>query len=292
MILLPAIDLYEGKVVRLTRGDYSRMTVYREDPLDQAREFEIAGAAWLHTVVLRGQGQEQPPFPGVSGAVPVHRPTGGGGRRHPHAGGRGPLPGRGGGAGDPGHCRRHRPRFSPDRTGPLRRSGGGGGGSEGRGHRYQRLAGDRPEPAEAFFQRLVDWGVRTVICTDVSRDGMLGGTNVALYQSLAERLPLQLIASGGVSSLEELRRLKALGLYGAILGKALYTGACRCAAPWGRWSDMVTKRTSPAWTYGTDGWQRESIFRGSGTCPTGGSGGALLPLRCRRAGVLRHHCVP
>ena len=82
-----------------------------------------------------------------------------------------------------------------------------------------------PEPAEAFFQRLVDWGVRTVICTDVSRDGMLGGTNVALYQSLAERLPLQLIASGGVSSLEELRRLKALGLYGAILGKALYTGA-------------------------------------------------------------------
>ena len=49
MILLPAIDLYEGKVVRLTRGDYSRMTVYREDPLDQAREFEIAGAAWLHT---------------------------------------------------------------------------------------------------------------------------------------------------------------------------------------------------------------------------------------------------
>ena len=52
MILLPAIDLYEGKVVRLTRGDYSRMTVYREDPLDQAREFEIAGAAWLHTVDL------------------------------------------------------------------------------------------------------------------------------------------------------------------------------------------------------------------------------------------------
>lgn len=65
--------------------------------------------------------------------------------------------------------------------------------------------------------------MRTVICTDVSRDGMLG-TNVALYQSLAGGF-LQLIASGGVSSLEELRRLKALGLYGAILGKALYTGA-------------------------------------------------------------------
>ena len=58
MILLPAIDLYEGKVVRLTRGDYSRMTVYREDPLDQAREFEAAGAAW------RGPGTEPPPISG------------------------------------------------------------------------------------------------------------------------------------------------------------------------------------------------------------------------------------
>ena len=76
--------------------------------------------------------------------------------------------------------------------------------------------------------------MRTVICTDVSRDGMLGGTNVALYQSLAERLPLQLIASGGVSSLEELRRLKALGLYGAISGQGPFTpGPCRCATPWG-----------------------------------------------------------
>ena len=96
---------------------------------------------------------------------------------------------------------------------------------EGRGHRYQRLAGDRPRAGGGLLPAPGGLGVRTVICTDVSRDGMLGGTNVALYQSLAERLPLQLIASGGVSSLEELRRLKALGLYGAILGKALYTGA-------------------------------------------------------------------
>ena len=64
MILLPAIDLYEGKVVRLTRGDYSRMTVYREDPLDQAREFEIAGAAWLTPWIWRGPGTEPPPISG------------------------------------------------------------------------------------------------------------------------------------------------------------------------------------------------------------------------------------
>ena len=96
---------------------------------------------------------------------------------------------------------------------------------EGWGHRHPGWKETAPEPAEAFFQRLVDWGVRTVICTDVSRDGMLGGTNVALYQSLAERLPLQLIASGACPPGRAEAAEKALGLYGAILGKALYTGA-------------------------------------------------------------------
>ena len=183
MILLPAIDLYEGKVVRLTRGDYSRMTVYREDPLDQAREFEAAGAAWLHTVDLEGA---------RDGATPNFRVVA-------------------------ELCR-----TALDRVGD--RVAVGVDLKDG-AIAIQGWRETAPEPAESFFQRLVDWGVQTVICTDVSRDGMLGGTNVALYQSLAERLPLQLIASGGVSSLEELRRLKALGLYGAILGKALYTGA-------------------------------------------------------------------
>ena len=73
-------------------------------------------------------------------------------------------------------------------------------------------------------------GVKTVICTDVSRDGMLGGTNVELYRALSDQFPLELIASGGVSGLEDLRQLKALGLYGAILGKALYTGALDLSA--------------------------------------------------------------
>lgn len=62
MILLPAIDLYEGKVVRLTRGDYGNMTVYRDDPAAQAAEFQAAGAAWLHTVDLEGAGTEAPPI--------------------------------------------------------------------------------------------------------------------------------------------------------------------------------------------------------------------------------------
>ena len=209
MILLPAIDLYEGKVVRLTRGDYSRMTVYREDPLDQAREFEIAGAAWLHTVDLcRSTGL---PVEGGGGIRSLEAVA-----RYLDAGAARVILGTAA-VTDPVFLRTALDRFG-DRVAVGVDLKDGAIAIKG----WRETA---PEPAEAFFQRLVDWGVRTVICTDVSRDGMLGGTNVALYQSLAERLPLQLIASGGVSSLEELRRLKALGLYGAILGKALYTGA-------------------------------------------------------------------
>ena len=232
MILLPAIDLYEGKVVRLTRGDYSRMTVYREDPLDQAREFEAAGAAWLHTVDLEGE---------LCRSTGLQVEVGGGIRtleavaRYLDAGAARVILGTAA-VTDPVFLRTALDRFG-DRVAVGVDLKDGAIAIQG----WRETA---PEPAEAFFQRLVDWGVRTVICTDVSRDGMLGGTNVALYQSLAERLPLQLIASGGVSSLEELRRLKALGLYGAILGKALYTGALSLRDALGE----------VAWMYGTDGW--------------------------------------
>ena len=82
-----------------------------------------------------------------------------------------------------------------------------------------------PERAEDFFTRLCGLGVKTVICTDISKDGMLGGANVELYKTLSQQFPLDFIASGGVSSVSDLQKLKALGLYGAILGKALYTGA-------------------------------------------------------------------
>ena len=68
-------------------------------------------------------------------------------------------------------------------------------------------------------------GVKTVICTDISKDGAMMGTNLALYRSLSERFSMQIVASGGVSSLEDIRRLNEMGLYGAIIGKAYYTGA-------------------------------------------------------------------
>lgn len=226
MILLPAIDLYEGKVVRLTKGDYARMTVYRDDPVAQAADFAAAGAEWLHTVDL--EGAKDGTTPNFSVIAAICRETelkveiGGGIRsldtveRYLDAGVERVILGTAA-VTDPEFLKSALARF-------------GGHVAVGVDLKEGAIAirGWRetaPEPAEDFFRRLCDWGVQTVVCTDISRDGMLGGTNVALYRSLAERFPLELIASGGVSSLEDIRRLKALGLYGAILGKALYTGA-------------------------------------------------------------------
>ena len=77
----------------------------------------------------------------------------------------------------------------------------------------------------SFCARMEDLGVRTLICTDISRDGAMRGANHELYRELAKTLSLRIIASGGVSSLEDVRALSALGIYGAIVGRAYYTGA-------------------------------------------------------------------
>ena len=223
MILLPAIDLYEGKVVRLTRGDYGNMTVYRDDPAAQAAEFQAAGAAWLHTVDL--EGARDGGTPNFEVIRQICRSTGlkveiGGGirsldtiARYLDAGVERVIL---------GTQAVTDPEFL---EAAVRRFGAQGVDLKDGAIAIRGWKETAPEPAEQFFARLCALGVRTVICTDVSRDGMLGGTNVALYRALSQQFDLDLIASGGVSSMEDLQRLKEIGLYGAILGKALYTGA-------------------------------------------------------------------
>ena len=225
MILLPAIDLYEGKVVRLTRGDYGNMTVYRDNPAAQAAEFQAAGAAWLHTVDL--EGARDGGTPNFEVIRQICRSTGltveiGGIRsldtiaRYLDAGVERVILGTQA-VTDPEFLEAAVRRFGAQAAVGVDLKDGA---IAIRG--WKETA---PEPAEQFFARLCALGVRTVICTDVSRDGMLGGTNVALYQGLSRQFDLDLIASGGVSSIEDLQQLKEIGLYGAILGKALYTGA-------------------------------------------------------------------
>ena len=199
------------------------MTVYRDDPAAQAAEFQAAGAVWLHTVDL--EGARDGGTPNFEVIRQICRTTGlkveiGGGLRSLDTLAR---------YLDAGVERVTQAVTDPEFLEAAVRLFGdhaavGVDLKEGaiaiRG--WKETA---PEPAEQFFARLCALGVRTVICTDVSRDGMLGGTNVALYRALSQQFDLDLIASGGVSSIEDLQRLKEIGLYGAILGKALYTGA-------------------------------------------------------------------
>lgn len=226
MILLPAIDLYEKKVVRLTRGDYAQMTVYNDDPVAQAGLFQEAGAQWLHTVDLEGAKDGSTPNYSVIEAIckdtSLKVEIGGGIRsldtiqKYLDAGVERVILGTKA-VTDPAFLEESLDKFGSHiavgvdiKDGKIAIKG------------WLETAQDS---VEDFFTKLCKLGVSTVICTDVSKDGMLAGTNVDLYRQLSQKFSLDLIASGGVSSQEDLTRLKALGLYGAVLGKALYTGA-------------------------------------------------------------------
>ena len=226
MILLPAIDLYEKKVVRLTRGDYAQMTVYNNDPVAQAASFQEAGAQWLHTVDLEGAKDGSTPNYSVIEAIcketSLKVEIGGGIRsldtiqKYLDAGVEQVILGTKA-VTAPAFLEESLEKFGSHiavgvdiKDGKIAIKG------------WLETAQDS---VEDFFTKLCRLGVSTVICTDVSKDGMLAGTNVDLYRQLSQQFSLDLIASGGVSSREDLARLKELGLYGAILGKALYTGA-------------------------------------------------------------------
>ena len=226
MILLPAIDLYEKKVVRLTRGDYAQMTVYNDDPVAQATSFQEAGAQWLHTVDLEGAKDGSTPNYSVIEAIcketSLKVEIGGGIRsldtiqKYLDAGVERVILGTKA-VTDPAFLEESLNKFGSHiavgvdiKDGKIAIKG------------WLETAQDS---VEDFITKLCKLGVSTVICTDVSKDGMLAGTNVDLYCQLSQQFSLDLIASGGVSSQEDLARLKELGLYGAILGKALYTGA-------------------------------------------------------------------
>ena len=226
MILLPAIDLYEGKAVRLKKGDYAEMTVYREDPVNLASEMEAQGAEWIHIVDL--EGAKSGLAPNLPIAREIARTTGlkveyGGGLRSLEVLER---------CIDGGVSRAILGTAAVTDPKLLAAAVARWGEkiAAGADIREGKIAikgwlETAEEGLEAFLDRMLAVGVQTAICTDISRDGMLRGTNRELYASLAGRKGPKLVASGGVSSLEDIRALKALGLYGAILGKAYYTGA-------------------------------------------------------------------
>lgn len=226
MIILPAIDLYDGKAVRLLRGDYEQMTVYSPDPLAVARDFRAAGAEYIHIVDLAGA--RDGTMPAFDTVAAIARKTGlkievGGGirdedaiRRYLDAGVARVILGTAAITNWPFF------RLMAERYG-----GQIAAGADCRDG-YVSIKGWRETSAvtcDDLCGRLQDAGVKTLIVTDISRDGAMGGTNRALYSNLAARYSMDIIASGGVSSLEDIRALRDMGLHGAILGRAYYTGA-------------------------------------------------------------------
>lgn len=226
MIVLPAIDLFGGKAVRLYRGDYAQMTVYSGDPLGVARAFFSAGARHVHIVDLEGARFGTTPNFDVVAAITQNsglKVEAGGGirsaetvRRYLEAGVERVILGTSA-ANDAGFVREMVQTYGAAIAVGVDLKDGRvavKGWTETTG-----LTG------EEFCSQLEAAGVRTVICTDVSRDGAMQGANRALYKTLLESFGMRFIASGGVSSLDDISALKALGLYGAIIGKAYYTGA-------------------------------------------------------------------
>lgn len=226
MELYPAIDLYQGKAVRLLRGDYDKMTVYSHCPEQIARDFAAAGAGRIHLVDLEGAKSGRPEnlaaISKILAATSAKAQVGGGIRdldtvaRYLDSGVSRVILGTAA-VTDPGFLEAALSRYGEAIAVGVDIKDG-----------FVAIKGwteTSAQSAGAFFDKMEAMGVKTVICTDISRDGAMAGTNRALYRQLARRCRLDLIASGGVSSLEDVLALKEMGLHGAIIGKAYYVGA-------------------------------------------------------------------
>lgn len=226
MILFPAIDLYEGKAVRLYKGDYAQMTVYSDDPATVAADFVACGATHAHLVDLEGAKTGE--TPNLATVCRIKENSGlfceiGGGirnmtvvERYLSAGVDRVILGTAA-VTDEAFLREAVGRYG-DRiaVGVDIKDG------------FVAVKGWTEKSdleAFAFCEKMEAMGVSTIICTDISKDGAMQGTNHDLYRRLSQQFSLNITASGGVSSIDDVKRFNALDLYGAILGKAYYTGA-------------------------------------------------------------------
>ncbi len=226
MNIFPAIDLYEGKAVRLYKGDYDQMTIYSENPAEIALDFASAGATHLHLVDL--EGAKFGTTPNLATIEKILDKTGmftevGGGIRsmevvdtYLSAGVSRVILGTAA-VSDPAFLDR-----AVDKHGDKIAVGvdikDGMVAIKGWTEKSALDAFD-------FCHDLQKRGISTIICTDISKDGAMMGANHALYRRLMDELSMQIVASGGVSSMEDVRALAKMDLYGAIIGKAYYTGA-------------------------------------------------------------------
>ncbi len=230
MKIFPAIDLYDGKAVRLYKGDYNQMTVYSENPIEIARAFVEAGAEYIHMVDLEGAKDGTTPNINIVSQVaretPLFVEIGGGIRtmetldKYFAAGVKRAILGTAA-VTDEDFLRR-----AVDKYGEKI--------AVGADIKNGRVAikgwlEESEYTTDTFFEKMCNLGVKTIICTDISKDGAMLGTNRELYKELSRKYNIDIIASGGVSSLEDIEALTEMNLYGAIIGKAYYTGLVNLA---------------------------------------------------------------
>lgn len=223
MYIYPAIDLYNGECVRLIKGDFNQKTVYSSQPVDMAKSFMAAGASKLHVVDLNGAESDNNAnyevVKRIVEEVDMAVQVGGGIRSLKSAEkylsigvdrviiGTKALE-------DPDFLTQLIKKFGDKLVVAV-------DGKDG----FVAINGWKDQskmPIMTFIGQLQEIGVKRILCTDISRDGLLQGSNIDLYKEIQRNYNMELIASGGISSIEEIKTLREEGMFGAILGKALY----------------------------------------------------------------------
>ena len=226
MKIFPAIDLYDKKAVRLFKGDYAQMTIYSENPIEVARDFEEKGAKYIHMVDL--EGAKNGTTPNLDIVKDIANNTGlfveiGGGIRSMETV-KAYL--------DSGASRVILGTSAVTDESFLKEAVNTYGEKIAVGadvkDGYIAIKGwieKSQYSLDEFLSKMEKIGVKTIICTDISKDGAMNGTNLELYRELNEKYSLDIIASGGVSTIDDVCALRKMNMYGAIIGKAYYTGA-------------------------------------------------------------------
>ncbi len=226
MLIFPAIDLFQGQAVRLFQGDYKKMTVYDKEPLNTAKKFEAFGTQWLHIVDLEGaktgEAVNIDTITKIISSCKLKCEVGGGIRsikiieRYINSGVDRVIL---------GTAAVTEKNFVEEAVKNFGEKIAVGVDIKNNNVAIKGWQENSNIEAINFCERMQDIGVKTIICTDISKDGAMKGTNISLYKNLTEKLKINIIASGGVSSLDDVKALAKLNLYGAIIGKAYYTGA-------------------------------------------------------------------
>lgn len=226
MRIIPAIDIIDGKCVRLTKGDYATQKTYRDNPLDVAREFEDHGIRYLHLVDLDGARSKHIVNHGVlrqiTEGTSLQVDFGGGIKsdddlRIAFENGAAQITGGSVAQQQPELFLQWLEHYGAERI-IL------GADSHHRKIATQGWQKQSEEDVVDFIASFATKGVAYVICTDISKDGMLQGPSLELYREILSGSDVRLIASGGITSMADLERLQAIGCEGAIIGKAIYEG--------------------------------------------------------------------